>query len=179
MSGSLNLRGQQCCSSPYVYVQIRCVHVCADIAIKFYKTHNVELVLRTWPGAGRRVCSWHLYWHITPSNKLNCFEDKQMRMEGLCCLGAWHAAVALRMLSVCHEAKSRMTVTFSFPQTPQELSWPWHSTSANCFELKEDWFRLDIRKKSFTMRNRNLEQVAQRGDRCFIPGNLQVGWGSE
>lgn len=81
------------------------------------------------------------------------------------------------MLSVCHEAKTRITVTFTFPKTPQELSWPWGSTGANC--LKESLFRLDIRKKSFTMRNRNLEQVAQRGDRCFIPGNLQVGWGSE
>jgi len=46
----------------------------------------------------------------------------------------------------------------------------------NSFKLKEGEFRLDIRKKSFTMR---VEQVAQRSCGCLIPGSVQgqVGWG--
>ena len=52
----------------------------------------------------------------------------------------------------------------------------------NSFELKEGRFRLDIRMKSFYDRGGETpEQVAQRGGRCPVPGNIQgqAGWGSE
>lgn len=45
-----------------------------------------------------------------------------------------------------------------------------------------DWFRLDTRKRVFYYEVGGIpEQVAQRGDGCPIPGNIQVraGWGSE
>jgi len=51
-------------------------------------------------------------------------------------------------------------------------------TRGNCFKLKGDRFKLDIRKKFFTL---GVEQVAQSSGGCPIPGTIQgrVGWGSE
>jgi len=45
--------------------------------------------------------------------------------------------------------------------------------------LKEGRFRLDVRRKFFTMKVEVLEQAAQRGCGCPIPGGVQVqvGWG--
>ena len=51
------------------------------------------------------------------------------------------------------------------------------------FKLKEGRFRLDVRKKSVFYREGGevLEQIAQRGGGCPIPGDFkdQGGWGSE
>jgi len=49
----------------------------------------------------------------------------------------------------------------------------------NGFKLKEGRFRLDMRKKCFTVRA--LAQVAQRNCGCPLPGSVQgqVGWGCE
>jgi len=59
-------------------------------------------------------------------------------------------------------------------------------TKGNDLKLKEGRFRLDIRKKFFMMRVAQvfydtLAQVARRGGRYPIPGNIhgQVGWVSE
>jgi len=50
-------------------------------------------------------------------------------------------------------------------------------TRGNGCKLKEGRFRLDIRKKYFTMR----EQIAQRSCGCPLPGSVQGqgGWSSD
>jgi len=47
-------------------------------------------------------------------------------------------------------------------------------TRRNGFKLKEGRSRLDTRKKCFT-----LAQVAQRGGRCPLPGNIQYQIGQD
>lgn len=52
----------------------------------------------------------------------------------------------------------------------------------NDFILQESRSRVDIRKKFFAVEVvKTLEQAAQRGDGCPIPGNIpsQVGWSAE
>jgi len=46
----------------------------------------------------------------------------------------------------------------------------------NGFKLEEERFRLDIRKKFFTMRvMRRWKKVAQQGCECLLPGNSRPG----
>ena len=54
-------------------------------------------------------------------------------------------------------------------------------TRGNCFKPKEGKFRLDIRKKYFTVSGEALAQVALRGGGCPAPGDTQgqAGWDSE
>ena len=46
-------------------------------------------------------------------------------------------------------------------------------TRGNCFKLKEGRFRLDVRGKFFTESGEVLEQAAQKGYECCIPGSVQ------
>ena len=46
-------------------------------------------------------------------------------------------------------------------------------TRGNGFKLRQGKFRLGIRRKFFTQGGDTLEQVAQRGGGCPIPGDIQ------
>ena len=54
-------------------------------------------------------------------------------------------------------------------------------TRENSFKLEEVRFRLDVRKKFSAVSGETLEQVAQRGCGCPLPGSIQgqAGQGCE
>lgn len=59
MGGSLSLRSHQYCSCSALQCPVTgacsaqmCACVCTDIAVKFYKVHDMEHMLRMWLDAG-------------------------------------------------------------------------------------------------------------------------------
>lgn len=63
--------------------------------------------------------------------------------------------------------------TFRSCKFTSETEQRFDRTSSNGFKLPEGWFKLDIRKKLFTMRLVKHRHVAQRDGGCPIPGNIQ------
>lgn len=70
--------------------------------------------------------------------------------------------------------------TFRSCKFTSETKQQFDRTSNNGFKLPQGWFKLDIRKKPYTMRLVKHGHVAQRDGGCPIPGNIHVrvgcGW---
>ena len=90
----------------------------------------------------------------------------------------------LRELGLCSLEKRRLwgdhTVAFQYlkgaykqegEQLFMRMAGDW--TRGNSFKLRQERFRLDIRRKLFTQRVVTLEQVAQGGCGCPIPEGIQ------